>query len=152
MRSTEGGTWLATEGRFWGCISFTYYEPRQRPRFRHQSSRPQLSVRRFRPNIIFTGPEAYSEDSWKRIKIGGADYHVSCRTVRCLLPNVDPITGERHPSEPNRTLKSFRRIDEGDIKNACIGMQMVPAGAESQIKVGDVIEVLETGDHYYIRQ
>ena len=117
-----------------------------------QGGPPQLSVRRFRPNIIFAGPEAYAEDSWKRIKIGRADYHVSCRTVRCLLPNVDPITGERHPSEPNRTLKSFRRVDEGDTKNACIGMQMVPAGEESQIKVGDVIEVLETGDHYYIRQ
>ena len=117
-----------------------------------QGGPPQLSVRRFRPNIIFTGPEAYAEDSWKRIKIGGSKYYVSCRTVRCLLPNVDPSTGERHPSEPNRTLKSFRRIDEGDSKNACIGMQMVPAGQASQIKVGDVLEVLEIGDHYYIRQ
>ena len=117
-----------------------------------QGGPTRLSVRRFRPNIIFTGPEAYAEDDWKRIKIGRADYYVSCRTVRCLLPNVDPITGEKHPSEPNQTLKSFRRIDEGDPKNACIGMQMVPAAKESQIKVGDVIEVLETGDHYYIKQ
>lgn len=112
----------------------------------------QLSVRRFRPNIVFTGPEAYAEDSWKRIKIGGHEYYVSCRTVRCLLPNVDPITGEKHPSEPNRALKSFRCIDEGDIKNACLGMQMVPAEKVSQIKIGDVIEVLETGDHLYIKQ
>lgn len=113
---------------------------------------PKLTARRFRPNIIFTGVGAYEEDAWKRIKIGDYEYHVSCRTVRCLLPNVDPTTGEKHPSEPNRTLKSFRRIDEGDIKNACLGMQMVPARPECEIKVGDAIEVLETGEHYYIKQ
>ncbi|KAG7005561.1 hypothetical protein G7Y79_00019g047410 [Physcia stellaris] len=113
---------------------------------------PSLTVRRFRPNIVFTGFEAYEEDAWKRIRIGNYEYHVSCRTVRCLLPNVDPTTGEKHPSEPNRTLKSFRCIDEGDIKNACLGMQMVAARPESEIRVGDAIEVLETGEHYYIRQ
>lgn len=112
----------------------------------------KLSVRRFRPNILFTGVEAYAEDGWKRIKIGDYDYYVACRTVRCLLPNVNPTTGEKHPSEPNRTLKSFRCIDEGDIKNACLGMHMVPAGPESEIKVGDTIEVLETGEHFYIKQ
>ena len=112
----------------------------------------ELSSRRFRPNIIFTGSEAYAEDAWKRIKIGGYEYYVACRTVRCLLPNVDPTTGERHPSEPNRTLKSFRCIDEGDTKNACLGMGMIAASQESEIQVGDVIEVLETGDHYYIKQ
>ena len=112
----------------------------------------KLSTRRFRPNIVFTGLEAYAEDTWKRIKIGGYEYYVSCRTVRCLLPNVDPTTGEKHPSEPNRTLKSFRCIDEGDIKNACLGMQMVPATQESEIQVGDTIEVLEFGEHYYIKQ
>ncbi|KAL8792312.1 MAG: hypothetical protein Q9195_005103 [Heterodermia aff. obscurata] len=112
----------------------------------------KLSTRRFRPNIIFTGFEAYAEDVWKRIKIGGYEYYVSCRTVRCLLPNVDPTTGEKHPSEPNRTLKSFRCVDEGDIKNACLGMSMVSATPESEIQVGDVIEVLETGEHYYIKQ
>ena len=85
----------------------------------------KLSALRFRPNIIFSGSEAYAEDRWKRIRIGHYEYFVSCRTVRCLLPNVDPDTGLKHGSEPNRTLKSFRCIDEGDAKNACLGMQMV---------------------------
>ena len=111
-----------------------------------------ISALRFRPNIIFTGPETYAEDRWKRIKIGSYEYHVSCRTVRCLLPNNNPTTGEKHPSEPNLTLKSFRCIDKGDVKNACLGMQMVSMTPESQIKVGDTIEILEVGEHYYIKQ
>lgn len=127
------------------------------------SAIPRLSVRRFRANIIIQGPDAYVEDSWKRIRVVSRDrgsrkskhclgpsknneqpivevdgkeqeeeedateIYTSCRTVRCRLPNVDPDTGIRHPVEPDRTLKSFRRIDAGDPNNACMGMQLVPA-------------------------
>lgn len=117
-----------------------------------QKGAPPLSARNFRPNIVITGGGAYDEDSWKRIQVGEYEYYVSCRTVRCLLPNVNPMTGKRHGSEPNRALKSFRCIDAGDPKNACLGMQMVPALEESQIKVGDEIQVLKTGEHLYIKQ
>ena len=114
---------------------------------------PTLSALQFRSNIIITGPPAFTEDDWKRIRIGDSVYHVSCRTVRCLLPNVDQSTGIKHDREPNKTLRSFRCIDEGAGKFlACLGMQMVPALEESKIKVGDAIEVLETGEHYYLKQ
>ena len=113
---------------------------------------PPLGARNFRPNIIITGGDAYAEDAWKRIRIGDYVYHVACRTVRCLLPNVNPATGIRHRSEPNRTLKEFRRIDGGDPLNACLGMQMVPALEQSQIRTGDAITVQETGEHFYIKQ
>lgn len=113
---------------------------------------PPLGALNFRPNIVITGGNAYEEDSWKRIRIGDYEYYVVCRTVRCLLPNVNPATGVRHGSEPNKTLKIHRRIDGGDPKNACLGMQMVPASDNSEIKVGDTIEVLETGEHFYLKQ
>ena len=117
-----------------------------------EGNAPPIGARNFRPNIVITGGGAYVEESWKRIKIGDFEFYVACRTVRCLLPNVNPATGVRHGSEPNRTLKSFRRIDEGDPKNACLGMQMVPAKQESEIEVGDTITVCETGEHFYIKQ
>lgn len=113
---------------------------------------PRLSALRFRCNILITGPEAYDEDNWKRIKIGESEYYVCCRTARCGLPNVDQITGVRDKTEPFQTLRSYRAIDPGAGKNACLGMQMVPALEGSTIKVGDLIEVLETGEHYYLKQ
>ncbi len=114
---------------------------------------PKLSARRFRPNIIITGPSAYAEDFWKKIRIGYySEHYVSCRTARCRLPNTDQFSGKKHPAEPDKTLKSFRRIDEGAATHACLGMQMVPALKESKIRVGDAIEVLESGDHYYLMQ
>lgn len=112
---------------------------------------PRLSIRRFRANIIIQGPGAFEEDHWKRISIGGTEIHASCRTVRCRLPNVDPASGDRHKAEPDRTLKSYRRIDDGDRTNACLGMQLVPAEEKFVMKVGDSVEVLETGVHKYIK-
>ncbi|GAE00177.1 MOSC domain protein [Paecilomyces variotii No. 5] len=133
---------------------------------------PHLSVRRFRANIIIEGPPAYAEDSWKRILIvrdvpksiengqgrergqeqkDGIEIHAACRTIRCRLPNVDPDTGVRHPSEPDKTLKSFRCIDAGDRTNACLGMQLVPSEEKFTIRVNDQISVLEEGEHFYIK-
>ena len=113
---------------------------------------PRLSAARFRANLIITGPPAYNEDTWRRVKIGFYEYDVSCRTTRCKLPNVDQVTGEKHPSEPDRTLRSFRAVDEGAGPNVgCLGMQMVPVSKESALRVGDEITVLETGEHAIIK-
>ncbi|BCS07494.1 hypothetical protein ALUC_11875A [Aspergillus luchuensis] len=117
---------------------------------------PELSVRRFRANVIVQGPGKFVEDEWKRIVIGdssgdGVEIYTACRTIRCKLPNVDPDTGVRHPREPDRTLKRYRRIDVGDLTNACLGMQCVPAVKEFTLRVNDPITVLETGEHCYIK-
>ncbi|KAJ5927759.1 MOSC N-terminal beta barrel [Penicillium verhagenii] len=112
---------------------------------------PKLSIVRFRANIVIQGPSAFAEDHWKRISIGGVEIHAACRTVRCKLPNVDPLTGVRHAAEPDRALKSYRKIDDGDRTNACLGMQLVPAVEEFLMKVGDEVAVLETGEHRYIK-
>ncbi|MCJ1285283.1 hypothetical protein MMC26_004623 [Xylographa opegraphella] len=113
---------------------------------------PDLGVLRFRPNIVIEGPAAFDEDAWKYVRIGKFEYYVACRTARCLLPNVHPTSGVKHPAEPDRTLKSYRRIDAGSPKDACLGMQMVPASPICSIRVGDDIEVLRTGEHIYAPQ
>ena len=114
---------------------------------------PSFSARRFRSNILVTGPSAYDEDAWKRVRIGREEFHCACHTVRCRLPNVDPDSAERHPVEPDKTLKSFRCIDDGDPKNACLGLMLVPAKERGVVvEVGQGVEVLERGVHHYIKQ
>ena len=44
-------------------------------------------------------------------------------------------------------MRKYRVIDEGS-KSACLGMQVTPLD-EGVISVGDRIEVLETGDHFF---
>ncbi|EHK99922.1 hypothetical protein M7I_4177 [Glarea lozoyensis 74030] len=73
-------------------------------------------------------------------------------TTRCKLPNVDQSTGQNHASEPDKTLRSFRAVDEGAGPNVgCLGVQMIPISKESALRVGDEITVLETGEHRYIK-
>lgn len=114
---------------------------------------PKFSSRRYRSNILVAGPKAYDEDDWKKIRIGDHMLYCSCHTVRCRLPNVDPDTGLKHEIEPDKTLKSYRCIDEGDTKNACLGLQLVPAKETGTVlNVGDIVKVLERGEHLYIKQ
>lgn len=114
---------------------------------------PRLSAACFRANLIITGPEAYHEDTWRRIKIGYYEYDVSARTARCKMPNVDQDTADRHPSEPDHTLRNFRATDPGAGSNVGYrGVQMVPISKESALRVGDEVTVLEVGDYEYIKQ
>ena len=61
-------------------------------------------------------------------------------------------TGVKHPVEPDKTLRRFRCVDAGAKNLACMGMQMVPAREEGKIRVGNCVEVLEIGEHFYLVQ
>lgn len=131
---------------------------------------PKLSALQFRANVYITGPKAYAEDEWKRIRIGHGEYYVACRTTRSKLPNVNQETGiadegvkklekveergndglEVREAEPEAAMRKTRRIDEGAKLKACMGMMMVPAAEFGSMKVGDDIEVLATGEHFYV--
>lgn len=111
-----------------------------------------------------SGHPAYDEDDWKKIKFrseksektGEASFHVSCRTTRCKLPNVNQDTGIRHSVEPDKTLRAQRAIDEGAPKTGCLGMQMTPlfedlGSQEFHLEVGMSTDVLERGEHLFKR-
>lgn len=117
---------------------------------------PLLNSLCFRANIYVTGPPAFHEDTWTKARISppksasGIDLHVSCRTTRCNLPNVDPETGVADRNEPSTTLRKYRVVDEGS-NSACLGMSVTPLGA-GVVKVGDYVEVIETGQHRYLKE
>ncbi|KAG5950422.1 hypothetical protein E4U53_005102 [Claviceps sorghi] len=126
-----------------------------------------LNPRRFRGNIIVSGVEEYDEDEWKSVLFRNSSmpeesshFDVSCRTVRCKLPNVDPATGVRHNVEPDRSLRTYRDVDDGAPRMGCLGMQLcpifpdasTPARLESYVEVGMGVEVLERGPHKYLKQ
>lgn len=83
----------------------------------------ELTIERFRPNIVIKGNEPWEEDRWKRVQFTNVDHSrellwkakldVVAHCARCQVPNVDPDTAEKHKHEPWDTLMSFRRIDMG---------------------------------------
>lgn len=125
----------------------------------------QLSVMRFRPNIIVSGAPAYDEDTWQQIRLeqGTSGLYrplqldISCRTTRCRLPNVDPDTGDRHPRQPDKSLRALRNVDPGAPRTGCLGVQACPLfedavdeeDREGWIGVGMEVEVEKRGDHFY---
>lgn len=96
-----------------------------------------LSMQRFRPNIVISGCEPYAEDNWRRIKIGDITMRVVKPCSRCIIPSIDPQTGERG-DEPTRVLVKYRKRD-----NKVYFGQNVIADTTGNITVGMPVEVLE---------
>jgi hypothetical protein len=98
-----------------------------------------LSVRRFRPNLVVAGAEPYEEDHWRRIRIGGVEFLNLDGCGRCEFTTIDPDTGERHPrGEPVATLESYRKADTGIY----FGMNLMPL-TRGEVRVGDPVTILE---------
>ncbi|EME44306.1 hypothetical protein DOTSEDRAFT_104368, partial [Dothistroma septosporum NZE10] len=123
-------------------------------------SEQRLDPGRFRANIIVAGVQAYDEDRWKRIVFGQevdidtntllpASHHVACRTARCVLANVDQYTGVQDRKEPFKTLKRTRQVDEGAKPHPCFGLSIMPLFQRGVVRVGDRIEIIEVGEHFY---
>ncbi|KAF2836137.1 hypothetical protein M501DRAFT_987689 [Patellaria atrata CBS 101060] len=117
--------------------------------------RINLDALRFRANIYITGPPAFEEDTFSILRLNNRNYHVSCRTARCKLPNVSSATGFADLNQPYVTMSKYRKVDKGSPKHPVFGLQMVPMeSGVGLLKVGDEVEVVERveGEHVYIPQ
>jgi uncharacterized protein YcbX len=95
-----------------------------------------VEMRRFRPNLVVAGSEAFAEDGWSQIRVGKVEFALAKACVRCSIPAVDPETAEIG-KEPIRTLATYRRRGS----DVFFGWNIVP-GAPGTIRVGDPVTVL----------
>ena len=99
----------------------------------------EITIERFRPNIVLDDVEAFEEDYVDHITTGDAKLQVVKPCVRCAVPNVDPATGEAG-FEPGDTLAGYRNdARAGGVTfgvNAIIG-----SGAGARLAAGDAVEV-----------
>lgn len=100
-----------------------------------------VPISRFRGNIVIAGAPAWAEDTWRRIRIGGATFRVAKPCARCIVTTIDQATGERPDrAEPLRTLGRFRQNEHGIM----FGQNLIPE-TPGRIAIGDRVEVLEAG-------
>jgi len=98
-----------------------------------------LEMLRFRPNLVVSGAEPYAEDGWKRIRIGQLTFRVVKPCSRCVIPTLDPASGERAPDrEPLNTLLSYRKGPGGVF----FGQNLIAEG-RGELEVGMPVERLE---------
>lgn len=97
-------------------------------------------MEQFRPNIVVTGNEPFSEDSWQMIRIGEVTFQVFSPCERCKLTTLPPRSTTFNPQqEPLRTMLTYRRAHEG---GALFGQNVI-AQNSGVIEVGMPVEVLE---------
>lgn len=95
-----------------------------------------VDMRRFRPNIVVSGCEAFAEDQWNQFSIGDIQMRGVKLCSRCPLPNVDPDKGERISNEPIATLMKYRKWDH----KVFFGMNVIHE-KQGRVSVGDELIV-----------
>lgn len=100
-----------------------------------------LSMTRFRPNLVVSGCESYAEDTWREITIGSIGFRLPKPCSRCSVPTIDPKTAETG-KEPLTTLNRLRKwqnkvyFGQNALHNQC-----------GVLSVGDSIQINITGPH-----
>ena len=95
-----------------------------------------LPMNRFRPNVVVRGCDAFAEDTWKRVCVGGVEMAVVKPCARCVVTTIDKETLKKS-KEPLRTLNNFRKQEGG----AMFGQNVIPLG-RGRFEVGMNVEVL----------
>lgn len=105
----------------------------------HGNDEHEVTMDRFRPNIVVETTEAFEEGDWKRIQIGSVQFDNVKPCARCIVTTTDQNTGERNPKkEPLRTLNTFRKLEIGKVM---FGENLIPRSV-GLIKVGDKLSTL----------
>lgn len=92
-----------------------------------------LPMDRFRPNLVFSGGNAFEEDEWGHVKIGECTFKVTKPCARCVMTTVNQATGKAG-KEPLKTLAGYRSVNN----NVLFGQNMI-ALTLGYVQIGDEI-------------
>ena len=94
-----------------------------------------LPMNRFRPNIVFTGAEPYTEDRMAQFSINNILFYGVKLCDRCVITTTNQDNGIK-ASEPLKTLSSYRKKDN----KIYFGQNLLHQG-EGEIRIGDAISI-----------
>ncbi len=96
-----------------------------------------VPMNRFRPNLVFSGGEAYEEDQWDDFRIGSIAFRGVKPCGRCIIITTDQNTGIRS-KEPLKTLASYRQ----ENNRILFGQNVI-------LTAGEPGAIIRTGDQIY---
>ena len=95
-----------------------------------------IPMKRFRPNLVVTGCNAFAEDKWNKIRIGDIIFRVVKPCSRCIIPNINIETAKKS-NEPARTLATYRKTGN----NIFFGQNVI-AESEGELSIGMPVEII----------
>lgn len=95
---------------------------------------PQMSMVRFRPNVVIDGRTPFEEDSWTTVRLGDIEFRTSEICDRCVMTTIDPDTLAKG-KEPIATLARHRAWDG----KTWFGTRLVPQGTGT-LRIGDEVD------------
>src|SRR6267154_1118922 len=98
---------------------------------------PEVSIERFRPNLVLDGIDAYQEDYLREVRIGSVRIRSTGRCTRCSIPGVDPATGRFTTQVPD-LLAGYRSTREGVV----FGINAIATGGlGTRLAAGQPVEL-----------
>lgn len=97
---------------------------------------------RFRTNILLDCDEAWDEDFWESLEIGGIRFDFVKPCARCIMTTQDQITGERIGGNPIQGLAEKRMSADRRVAGVLFGWNVVPRG-EGTLKLGDEARIVD---------
>ena len=112
---------------------------------RYLSEKGQLTVgmERFRPNIVIDCDEAWAEDAWSVIEIGGVRLDIVKPCERCVMTTQDQQTGEQGKGDPLPAVRQLHFSTDRRAPGPIFGWNAVPRG-QVELRTGDSVSVVET--------
>ena len=101
-------------------------------------------MNRFRPNLVVKNSDAFTEDNWKKIKIGDAIFHLVKPCARCVITTINQEIGVFDGKDPLKTLAKFRLRKSVLGQKILFGQNLIAENFGVKISLGDKIEILET--------
>jgi hypothetical protein len=105
------------------------------------ASGTSVPMRRFRPNVVIDCDEAWAEDFWRSLRVGGVALDLVKPCDRCVVTTRDQVSGETMGREPIASLARLRRSADPRINGVLFGWNAVPR-APGTIAAGDRVEVV----------
>ncbi len=105
----------------------------------NQLSGLNLSMSRFRPNLVIDSAEPFAEDLWRRIRINQIEFVLPKPCSRCNIPAINPITAKSEP----QVLKKLKQIRQAQQKTY-FGQNAIHQSSGT-LKIGSAVEILATG-------
>lgn len=100
-----------------------------------------VGMERFRPNIVVDCDEAWAEDRWAAIEIGGIRLDLVKPCARCIMTTQDQQTGSREVANPMPAMGRVRMSADRRVPGPLFGWNAVPRG-EGRLSLGDAVRVI----------